>query len=137
MVMLGQSALCACFGFAYIGILNLPPMIGVALPTMFLPLPIWGVIWFLCASHLATAAFKVDQSKALGWITALLMLWAFSYLYYFITTPTLPSGYTNGAFLSSAMLGSMLLNAVGISRMLNVSPSHTEAIEMPGTNDVE
>lgn len=137
MVMLGQAALAGCFGLAYIGVLNTPPMPGVQLATLFMPLQLWGVIWFLCASHLVTAAFKVDQSKALGWITALLFFWALSYLHYWFTTPVLPGGYDNLAYLSSAMLGSMVLNAVGIARMLNPGPVHLEVVEKPGDTNVE
>ncbi|WP_346927348.1 hypothetical protein [uncultured Arthrobacter sp.] len=134
--MLGQAALCACFGFAYIGILNLPPLTaGLALPLLFLPLPIWGVLWFICAFTLTVAAFKVDQAKALGGVASLLVIWSISYLYFWLTTPVLPSGYTNAAFLSSAMLGSMVLNAIGCSRMLNHAPSHAEVIEAPGAPD--
>lgn len=137
LVMLGQAALAACFGFAYIGILNTPPMPGVELPTLFMPLQLWGVVWFLCASHLLTAAFKVDQSRALGWITVLLLFWALSYLYYWATHPVLPGGYSNIAYLSSAMLGSMVLNAVGLARMLNPGPVHAETIVKPGDDRVE
>jgi hypothetical protein len=137
MVMLGQAALCACFGFAYIGVLDTPALPGVTLATNILPLPLWGVLWFLSAFHLAAASFKVDQAKALGGVTALLSFWALSYLHYFITTPVLPSGNANLAFLSSAIFGSMVLNAVGIARMLNHAPSHAEMVEAPGAPDVE
>lgn len=136
MMMLGQAALAACFGLAYIGVLDTVPFPALSLATNFLPLELWGVIWFIAAFQLAAAAFRVDHSRALGSITALLIFWSISYLHYFINTPVLPSGHTNLAFLSSAMLGSMVLNAIGISRMLNHAPSHAEVIEAPGEINV-
>ena len=136
MVMLGQSGLCASFGLAYVGVIETPPLPGVGLVSMMMPLPLWGVAWFLCSFTLAVAAFKVDQAKALGGVTAMLVLWSISYLYYFFTTPVV-GGYLNLSFLSAALLGSMVLNAIGISRMLNHAPTHSEVFEAPGDLDAK
>lgn len=137
MIMLSQAFMCSLFGIAYIGILDVPPLPGVALVTGIMPLPLWGVSWFLCSFTLTSAAFKVDQSRALGGLTALLCIWAISYLHYFLVTPVLPSGNMNLAYLSSGMLASMMVNCIGSARLLNHGPSHVEAIEKPGALDAE
>ena len=132
MVMLGKSFMCACFGIAYIGVLGSRPQPGLEMVTRILPLELWAVVWFLVSFMLAAAAFKVDQSRALGSFAALLSLWGLSYVEYFFRVPVLPNGSSNTAFLSAALLASMALSAAGHARMMNHAPSHPEIAHKPG-----
>lgn len=135
MVMLGKAFMCLCFGFAYVGIFDLPQTPGLDMVQQIIPLPLWGVAWFLCAFMLIAGAFKVDQSRALGCVAALLCLWSLSYLAFFLRVPSLPNGAPNTAFLSAALLASMALSAAGVARMVNHAPSHPEVIQKPGGVD--
>jgi hypothetical protein len=132
MVMLGKATICAAFGFSYVGIINVPPSQGLHMVSTLLPLPIWAVLWFLCAFMLTASAFKVDQSRALGCTAGMLSLWALSYLEYFLRVPVLPSGQQNLAYLSAAIFASVALSTAGIARMLNTAPSHPEIVQKPG-----
>lgn len=132
MVMLGKGVICLCFGYAYIGILNTITSPGLELVQRIMPLPLWGVLWFITGFMLIAAAFRVDHSRALGMLTCMLSIWAISYIDYFARAPFLPGGYDNTAFLSAAILGGMALSAAGIARMLNRGKSHPEVIEAPG-----
>jgi hypothetical protein len=135
MVMLGKSFMCACFGIAYIGVLGSRPQPGLEMVTRILPLELWAVVWFIVSFMLAGAAFKVDQSRALGSFAALLSLWGLSYVEYFFRVPVLPTGSSNTAFLSAALLASMALSAAGHARMMNHAPSHPEVVQKPGEQD--
>lgn len=135
MVMLGKAFMCVCFGVSYVGILQTTPSPGLDMVRQILPLPLWGVVWFLCAFMLSAAAFKVDQSRALGCIAAMQCLWAMSYIEYFLRVPVLPNGNPNTAFLSAALLASMALSAAGLARMMNHAPSHPEVVQKPGVDD--
>ena len=132
MIMLGKGVICLCFGYAYIGILKTITIPGLELVQRIMPLPLWGVLWFITGFMLMAAAFRVDHSRALGMLTCMLSIWAISYVDYFVRAPFLPGGYDNTAFLSAAILGGMALSAAGIARMLNRGKSHPEVIEAPG-----
>lgn len=134
-VMLGKGLLSFCFGFAYINVVPLPPQPGLALVTALIPLPLWGVAWFLAAFLLTSAAFRVDHSRALGYLSGLLSLWALSYYHYFLTVPVLPSGDINPSYLSATLFLSMAVSTAGIGRMLNQGKTHGEIIEKPGASD--
>lgn len=133
-IMLGKGFTCLCFGYAYIGVLRNTPVSGggLDLVTRILPLPIWGALWFITAFMLISSAFKVDHSRALGFLTAMLSLWSISYLDYFFRVPVLPNGNENTAFVFAALLASMALSAAGVARMLNHGKSHPEIVETPG-----
>jgi hypothetical protein len=100
--------------------------------TRIMPLELWSVLWFLVSFMLAASAFKVDQSRALGAVAAMLSLWSLSYLEYFFRVPVLRDGNTNPGFLSAALLASMALSAAGCARMMNHAPSHPEIVQKPG-----
>ena len=131
-IMLGKGIICLCFGFAYIGVLKTPPSPGLNLVLDIMPLPLWGVMWFITGFMLIAAAFKVDHSRALGMLTGMLTMWAISYIDYFARVPVLPNGNDNTSFLFAAILAGMALSAAGIARMLNHGKSHPEVIEAPG-----
>ena len=131
-IMLGKGIICMCFGFAYIGVLKTSPSAGLELVLRIMPLPLWGVMWFITGFMLIAAAFKVDHSKALGMLTGMLSIWALSYIDYFARVPVLPNGNDNTSFLFAAILGGMALSAAGIARMLNHGKSHPEVIDAPG-----
>lgn len=131
-IMLGKGVFSLCFGFAYVGVLNIPPQPALELVTNLLPLPLWGVLWFLCGFLLISSAFRVDHSKALGFLTALLSLWALSFFEFFLRVPVLPSGVVNTAFLSGVLMLSVAVSTAGIGRMLNKGKTHSELIEKPG-----
>lgn len=132
MVMLGKSVMCACFGFAYLGLYSSRPQPGLDMVKHIMPLELWAVVWFLVSFMLAASAFKVDQSRALGAVAAMLSLWSLSYLEYFFRMPVLRDGNTNPGFLSAALLASMALSAAGCARMMNHAPSHPEIVQKPG-----
>jgi hypothetical protein len=134
-IMLGKGMISLCFGFAYIGVININPQVGLSLATAILPLPLWGVAWFLCGFLLITSAFRVDHSRALGFLTALLCLWALSYFHYFFSVPVLDTGKVNTAFIFATLLLSMAVSTAGIGRMLNQGKTHGEIIEKPGAID--
>lgn len=131
-IMLGKGVISLCFGFAYVGVINVPPQLGLDLVTKIMPLPLWGVLWFLCGFLLITSAFRVDHSRALGFLTALLSLWALSYYDYFLRVPVLPAGYVNTSFIFATLLLAMGVSTAGIARMLNQGKTHGEIIEKPG-----
>ncbi|MDQ0679094.1 uncharacterized membrane protein HdeD (DUF308 family) [Arthrobacter pascens] len=131
-IMLGKGIICLCFGFAYIGVLKTAPSPGLDLVIRIMPLPLWGVLWFIAGFMLIAAAFRVDHSRALGMLTAMLSIWALSYIDYFGRVPVLPNGNDNTAFLFAAILAGMALSAAGIARMLNHGKSHPEIIVAPG-----
>jgi hypothetical protein len=131
-VMLGKGMISLCFGFAYVGVINISPQVGLTLVTGILPLPLWGVLWFLCGFLLISSAFRVDHSRALGFLTALLCLWALSYFHYFCSVPVLPTGKVNTAYIFGTLLLSMAVSTAGIGRMLNQGKTHGEIIEKPG-----
>ena len=131
-IMLGKGIICLCFGFAYIGILNTTPSPGLELVLRIMPLPLWGVMWFITGFMLIAAAFRVDHSRALGMLTGMLSMWAWSYIDYFARVPVLPNGNDNTSFLFAAILAGMALSAAGIARMFNHGKSHQEVIEAPG-----
>jgi len=131
-IMLGKGMMSLCFAFAYIGVISIPPQPGLALVTELLPLPLWGVAWFLCGFLLITSAFRVDHSRALGLLTALLCLWSLSLFSFFFNVPVLSNGQINTAYLSGALLLSMAVSTAGIGRMLNQGKTHSEVIEKPG-----
>jgi lysylphosphatidylglycerol synthetase-like protein (DUF2156 family) len=130
--MLGKAIMCICFGISYLGILSPRPQPALELVTRIMPLELWAVIWFLVSFMLVASAFKVDQSKALGSVAAMLSLWALAFLDYFIRVPILPTGAQNPSFLSAALLASMALSAAGCARMMNHAPSHPELVQKPG-----
>jgi hypothetical protein len=124
--------MCACFGFAYLGLTTPRPQPALEMVTRIMPLELWAVTWFLVSFMLAASAFKVDQSRALGAVAGMLSLWSLSFLEFFLRVPTLPDGTTNPGFLSSALLASMALSAAGCARMMNHAPSHPEVVQKPG-----
>lgn len=132
MVMLGKALTCFAFGFAYLGVMNTTPSNGLELVTRIMPLPLWGVAWFLTGFMLISSAFKVDHSRALGMLTGMLSLWALTYADYFFRVPVLPNGKDNTAFMFSIILAAMALSAAGVARMLNHGKTHSEIIEKPG-----
>lgn len=132
MIMLGLALLSAGFGLAYVGIFTIPPMPGLALVQIIMPMPLWGVAWFLSAFTLVGAAFKVDQSKALGGVTGLLAVWTLSYVSYFVQTPELPNGSPNLSWLTALVFFAMVVLLMGVARMLNHAPSHAAIVEKPG-----
>lgn len=132
MVMLGQAVMCACFGMAYLGVVGTRPQPALDMVTRFMPLQGWSVVWFIVAFMLISSAFRVDQSRALGSVAALLSLWSLSFLEYFLRQPQLPDGTANPGFLSAALLASMALSATGCARMMNHAPSHAEVVQKPG-----
>jgi uncharacterized membrane protein HdeD (DUF308 family) len=131
-IMLGKGFICLCFGLNYIGVLNSAQSPGLDLVTRIMPLPLWGVAWFIAGFMLIAAAFKVDHSRALGMLTAMLSLWSLSYIDYFFRVPVLPSGNQNTSFLFAAIMAGMALSAAGVARMLNHGKSHAEIIVSPG-----
>lgn len=131
-IMLGKGIICLCFGYSYIGVLKTTPSAALDLVLRIMPLPLWGVAWFIAGFMLIAAAFKVDHSRALGLLTAMLSIWALSYIDYFFRVPILPNGNDNTAFLGAAIFAGMALSAAGIARMLNHGKSHPEVIEAPG-----
>lgn len=135
-IMLGKGVISLCFGFAYVGVINIPPQLGLDLVTKIMPLPLWGVLWFLCAFLLISAAFRVDHSRALGFLTTLLSLWALAYYEYFLRVPVLPTGHVNTSFIFATLLLAMGVSTAGIARMLNQGATHGEIIEKPGAIDV-
>lgn len=134
-IMLGKGLLSLCFGISYIGIFKLPSLRGLTLVTNMLPLPLWGVLWFLCAFLLISSAFRVDHSRALGFLAGMLTLWSLSYYAFFATTPVLPEGTVNTAFISGTLLLAMAISTAGIARMLNKGATHGEIIEKPGASN--
>lgn len=131
-IMLGKGFICLCFGFAYIGILDTATSPGLELVARIMPLPLWAVLWFITGFMLIAAAFRVDHSRALGMLTAMLSLWSFTYLDYFFRVPTLPNGHHNTAYLFAAIMAGMALSAAGVARMLNHGKSHAELVVAPG-----
>ena len=131
-IMIGKAMICFCLGYAYLGVLQTTTSSGLELVTRILPLPLWAVLWVVTGFMLVSAAFKVDHSKALGALTAMLSLWSFSYIDYFFRVPVLPNGNQNTAFIFGAILASMALSAAGVARMLNHGKSHAEVVEKPG-----
>lgn len=131
-IMLGKGFTCLGFGFAYIGVMNTGDRPGLELVTRIMPLPLWGVLWFIAAFMLISSAFKVDHSRALGVLTGMLTLWALSYVDYFFRVPVLPNGAQNTSFVFALILSSMALSAAGVARMLNHGKSHPEIVETPG-----
>ena len=132
MVMLGKALMCACFGVSYLGILGDKPQPSLEMVTRLMPLQMWAVVWFIVAFMLASSAFRVDQSRALGAVAAMLSLWSLCFLDYFFRVPVLPNGTASTAFLSAALLASMALSAAGLARLLNHAPSHPEVVQKPG-----
>lgn len=132
MVMLGKALMCACFGVSYLGILGTKPQPALEMVTRMMPLQMWAVVWFIVAFMLAASAFRVDQSRALGSVAAMLSLWSLCFLDYFFRVPVLPDGTASTAFLSAALLASMALSAAGLARLLNHAPSHPEVVQKPG-----
>ena len=102
MVMLGKAVMCSCFGFAYLGLAGSRPQPALEMVTRIMPLELWAVVWFLVSFMLAASAFRVDQSRALGAVAAMLSLWSLSFLEYFLRIPVLPNGTGNPGFLSAA-----------------------------------
>lgn len=130
--MLGKALMCACFGVSYLGVLPEKPQPGLQMVTHIFPLELWAVVWFLVSFMLVSSAFRVDQSRALGAVAAMLSLWSLSFLEYFFRQQVMPDGTANTAFVSAALLGSMALSAAGCARMMNHAPSHPEIIQKPG-----
>jgi len=135
MVMLGKAVMCSCFGFAYLGLAGSRPQPALEMVTRIMPLELWAVVWFLVSFMLAASAFRVDQSRALGAVAAMLSLWSLSFLEYFLRIPVLPNGSGNPGFLSAALLASMALSAAGCARMMNHAPSHPEVVQKPGESN--
>jgi hypothetical protein len=131
-IMLGKGFICLCFGYAYIGVLTTVPSPGLDLVTRLMPLPLWAVAWFITGFMLIAAAFRVDHSRALGTLTAMLSLWALSYLDYVFRVPVLPNGNDNTSYLFASILAGMALSAAGVARMLNHGKSHAELVVAPG-----
>lgn len=132
MVMLGKSLMCACFGVSYLGVLGSRPQPALEMVTRIMPLELWAVVWFMVSFMLAASAFRVDQSRALGSVAALLSLWSACFVDYFFRVPVLPDGRASTAFVSAALLASMALSALGLARLLNHAPSHAEVVQLPG-----
>jgi hypothetical protein len=131
-IMLGKGVICLCFGYAYLGVLNTTPSPGLELVTRIMPLPLWAVAWFITGFMLIAAAFRVDHSRALGMLTAMLSLWSLTYIDYFFRVPVLPNGDDNIAYLFAAIMAGMALSAAGVARMLNHGKSHAEIVLAPG-----
>lgn len=131
-IMLGKGFICLCFGFAYIGVLKATPSPGLELVTRIMPLPLWAALWFIAGFMLISAAFRVDHSRALGLLTAMLSMWSLTYLDYFFRVPVLPNGNDNTSYLFAAIMAGMALSAAGVARMLNHGKSHAEIIISPG-----
>lgn len=131
-IMLGKGFICLCFGFAYVGVLDASVSPGLDLVTRMLPLPLWAVLWFISGFMLIAAAFRVDHSRALGMLTAMLSFWSLTYLDYFFRVPVLPNGNDNTAYLFAAIMAGMALSAAGVARMLNHGKSHAELVVAPG-----
>lgn len=132
MVMLGKALMCFCFGISYLGVLGSKPQPALEMVTRMMPLQMWAVVWFVVSFMLASSAFRVDQSRALGAVAAMLSLWSLCFLDYFFRVPVLPDGTASTAFVSSALLASMALSAAGLARLLNHAPSHPEVVQKPG-----
>lgn len=130
--MLGKGFICLCFGYAYIGVLETAASPGLDLVTRLMPLPLWAVLWFISGFMLIAAAFRVDHSRALGMLTAMLSLWSLTYLDYCFRVPILPNGNDNTAYLFAAIMAGMALSAAGVARMLNHGKSHAELVVAPG-----
>ena len=135
-ILLGKAIMCFCFGISYLGVLAPKPQPALEMVTRLFPLQIWAVVWFLVAFMLVSSAFKVDQSRALGAVAAMLSLWSLSFLEFFFRVPVFHDGTQNTAFVSFALLASMALSASGCARMMNHAPSHTEIIQKPGDSSV-
>jgi hypothetical protein len=131
-IMLGKGFICLCFGLNYIGVLKTVQSPGLELVTRIMPLPLWAVVWFITGFMLIAAAFRVDHSRALGLLTAMLSLWSLTYLDYFFRVPILPNGNDNTAYLFAAIMAGMALSAAGVARMLNHGKSHAELVVAPG-----
>lgn len=131
-IMIGKGLLSLCFGFLYVGVMPVPPQPGLSLVLNILPLELWGVLWFLAGFLLISSAFRVDHSRALGFLTGLLSLWALSYFEYFLRVPMLPTGTVNTSYIFGTILTSLAISSAGIGRMLNKGKTHGEVIQKPG-----
>jgi 4-hydroxybenzoate polyprenyltransferase len=131
-IMLGKGFICLCFGVNYLGVLNTVQSPGLDLVTRLMPLPLWAVAWFIAGFMLIAAAFRVDHSRALGVLTAMLSLWSLTYFDYFFRVPVLPNGSDNTAYLFAAIMAGMALSAAAVARMLNHGKSHAELVVAPG-----
>lgn len=132
MVMIGKAIMCACFGVSYLGVIGTRPQPALEMVTRIMPLQMWAVVWFIVAFMLASSAFRVDQSRALGAVAGMLTLWSLCFLEFFFRMPVMPDGTASTAYVSSALLASMALSAAGLARLLNHAPSHPEVVQKPG-----
>lgn len=121
MVLLGFAMLAAILGLSYVGpAASTMTSPATAFVSSIMPLSLWGVVWFVASFSLLVAAFKRDQSKALGGVVGLLFLWFVSYLVGCITE--LAKFGQSRLWLGCAIFAAFVILGMGVARMLNHTP---------------
>lgn len=126
--LLGFSIVALVFGLAFnspVAVIPPPPAGLVGLDAL-VPLPIWGLLWYLAGAFLFVGAFRQDQSKSMVLFAGLLAVWAISYLIAAATatTPRLVSIF----YLQAAIYGGLLTACLGVARLLNAPPIDIDAL---------
>lgn len=137
--MLGFAIVAFGFGTAYAWPGVLPPASfssnGTELVRALLPLQIWGVIWYVAGVSLLSNAFRVEQSKAMGFITGLFSAWTISALHGFVLS--LMEGKLTSGWLLGLIYAGLVVACFGIAKAPNPAKTHIGVVNLPGEKPSE
>lgn len=118
--LLGFSVVSFVFGLAFnspVAVIP-PPPAGLAALDGFIPLPVWGLAWYLSGVMLLVGAFRQDQSKSMSVFAGLLTVWAISYAVAAFSSTSNPRLLTI-FILQTAIYGGLLVACLGVARLIN------------------
>lgn len=126
--LLGFSLVAVVFGAAFnspVAVIPPAPAGLVALDAL-IPLPWWGLLWYVAAVFLFVGAFRQDQAKSMMLFAGLLAVWAMSYFgaTFTATSPRLASLFG----MQTVIFGGLLTACLGVSRLLNAPPIDVSAL---------
>lgn len=126
--LLGFSLVALVFGLAFnspVAVIP-PPPAGLKGLDALIPLPWWGLLWYLAAAFLLVGAFRQNQSKSMMLFAGLLFVWASSYAGAAITAtdPRMVSLFA----MQTVIFGGLLTSCLGVARLLNAPPIDIDAL---------
>lgn len=128
--LLGFAFVSIGFGLSYVGPWAVPQPAALDAISAIFPLSIWGIIWIVNGAFLVGAAYRTDQSRALGWTTGLFVIWTINYA----IAAVQQFGQTGQTryWLSVVLFSGIVIALTGMARMVNPAPVHLEIVETPG-----
>lgn len=126
--LLGYGMVALVFGLAFnspVAVIP-PPPVGLRGLDALIPLPWWGLMWYLAALFLFIGAFRQNQSKSMMLFSGLLFVWMTAYAgaTFVATDPRTISLFA----MQTVIFGGLLTSCLGVARLLNAPPIDIDAL---------